>query len=83
MVAAVESGDPACRLGLAVGVGLAMEVGLDTPGLREALEAIKNYGYPSSFGEREPLVEICDEIQQLARQALAGTNLEFVEGSKP
>ena len=34
----VERGDPACRLGLAVGVGLAMEVGLDTPGLREALE---------------------------------------------
>jgi DNA polymerase-1 len=38
VAAAVESGDPACRLGLAVGVGLAMEVGLDTPGLREALE---------------------------------------------
>jgi DNA polymerase-1 len=37
-VAEVVSGDPACRLGLAVGVGLAMEVGLDTPGLREALE---------------------------------------------
>jgi DNA polymerase-1 len=38
VAAAVDSGDPACRLGLAVGVGLAMEVGLDTPGLREALE---------------------------------------------
>jgi DNA polymerase-1 len=38
VAAAVENGDPACRLGLAVGVGLAMEVGLDTPGLREALE---------------------------------------------
>ncbi len=32
------SGDPACRLGLAVIAGLALEVGLDTPGLREALE---------------------------------------------
>jgi DNA polymerase-1 len=32
------SGDPACRLGLAVMGGHAIEVGLDTPGLREALE---------------------------------------------
>jgi DNA polymerase-1 len=36
LVAAI--GDPACRLGLAVSVGQAIEVGLDTPGLREALE---------------------------------------------
>jgi DNA polymerase-1 len=35
---AVEEGDPACRLGLAVIAGHAIEVGLDTPGLREALE---------------------------------------------
>jgi DNA polymerase-1 len=33
-----ERGDPACRLGLAVTAGLSIEVGLDTPGLREALE---------------------------------------------
>ena len=33
-----ERGDVACRLGLAVNAGLAIEVGLDTPGLREALE---------------------------------------------
>jgi DNA polymerase-1 len=33
-----ERGDPACRLGLAVTAGLSLEVGLDTPGLREALE---------------------------------------------
>jgi DNA polymerase-1 len=32
------SGDPACKLGLAVTAGLSIEVGLDTPGLREALE---------------------------------------------
>ena len=32
------SGDVACRLGLAVNAELAIEVGLDTPGLREALE---------------------------------------------
>jgi DNA polymerase-1 len=32
------SGDVACRLGLAVNAGFAIEVGLDTPGLREALE---------------------------------------------
>ncbi|WP_158788864.1 DNA polymerase I [Granulicella sp. L46] len=32
------SGDPACRLGLAVTAGLSIEAGLDTPGLREALE---------------------------------------------
>jgi DNA polymerase-1 len=32
------TGDVACRLGLAVDAGLAIEVGLDTPGLREALE---------------------------------------------
>jgi DNA polymerase-1 len=31
-------GDPACRLGLAVTEAEAMEAGLDTPGLREALE---------------------------------------------
>ncbi len=35
----VESGgDPACRLGLAVTAAHAVEVGLDAPGLREALE---------------------------------------------
>jgi DNA polymerase-1 len=33
-----ERGDPACRLGLAVTAGLSIEVGLDTPGVREALE---------------------------------------------
>jgi len=33
-----ERGDPACRLGLAVTAKLSLEVGLDTPGLREALE---------------------------------------------
>jgi DNA polymerase-1 len=33
-----ERGDPACRLGLAVTAGLSIEAGLDTPGLREALE---------------------------------------------
>jgi DNA polymerase-1 len=33
-----ERGDPACRLGLAVTAGLSLEVGLDTPGIREALE---------------------------------------------
>jgi DNA polymerase-1 len=33
----VSTGDPACKLGLAVTAGHAMEVGLDTPGLREAL----------------------------------------------
>ncbi len=33
-----ERGDVACRLGLAVTAGLSIEVGLDTPGLREALE---------------------------------------------
>jgi len=33
-----EPSDPACRLGLAVTAGLSLEVGLDTPGLREALE---------------------------------------------
>ena len=32
------SGDVACKLGLAVNAGLSLEVGLDTPGLREALE---------------------------------------------
>jgi DNA polymerase-1 len=32
------TGDPACRLGLAVTSAHAIEVGLDTPGLREALE---------------------------------------------
>jgi DNA polymerase-1 len=37
---AVEEGDPACRLGLAVIAGHAIEVGLDTPGLREALEDV-------------------------------------------
>jgi DNA polymerase-1 len=30
--------DPACRVGLAVGAGHAMEVSLDAPGMREALE---------------------------------------------
>jgi DNA polymerase-1 len=34
------SGDVACRLGLAVNAGLSIEVGLDTPGLREALEDV-------------------------------------------
>jgi DNA polymerase-1 len=37
---AVEEGDPACRLGLAVIAGHAIEVGLDMPGLREALEDV-------------------------------------------
>ncbi len=32
------SGDPACRLGLAVSAAHALEAGLDAPGLREALE---------------------------------------------
>jgi DNA polymerase-1 len=36
--AAAVNGDPACRLGLAVIAGHAIEVGLETPGLREALE---------------------------------------------
>jgi DNA polymerase-1 len=37
-VAVAAGSDPACRLGLAVTAGHAIEVGLDTPGLREALE---------------------------------------------
>jgi DNA polymerase-1 len=36
--AVIERGDPACRLGLAVSAAEAIEVALDVPGLREALE---------------------------------------------
>ena len=38
VVVPVATADPACRLGLAVSGEAAIEVGLDTPGLREALE---------------------------------------------
>jgi DNA polymerase-1 len=39
-VVVAEVADPACRLGLAVRAGHAIEVGLDTPGLRAALEDV-------------------------------------------